>query len=401
MKQRGINMEMVKQKNRTSILNFINQSGPISRKDIANALGLTPAAVTQICGDFMTSGLLVEMGTVLSENRAGRKKVLVDINYEYRYVLGINIDAEKTVIALTNLKGDAKTVQTIPTDVSLAPERFLTKVAERGFQILQEAGLTSEQLAGVGVGIVGIVNREEGISMRAYGIWQEEVPVAQILSEQFGMPVVVENNVISFALAELLYGIGKEKDNLLFVKWGPGVGSAIIANKKIYEGRHGKAAELGHYIVDKNGRECSCGRRGCLETRISYAAIAEQFAKVFSKEQTPKLYAMLQGDFSKFSRDYLIRNMDALDAILQQIVDDMLDLFARAIVNCATILAPNRVVLYGAWFKDEMLRKKLIEDCMSYDTKYDENKIVHTMLADKEDYIGPIALMVGEYMSGI
>lgn len=400
MKQTGINMEMVKKKNRASILNFINQSGPISRKDMANALGLTPAAVTQICGDLIVGGLLMETGTVVTENRAGRKKVLVDINYEFKAVFGINIESEKTIIALTNLNGEAKLIRTIATDKNKEPKQYLLMLADFCMEMLKEAHLTLDMVAGIGVGITGIVNREEGISVHAYGIWQEEVPVGEILLDYFKVPVVVENNVTSFALAELLYGIGKEKDNLLFVKWGPGVGSAIIADKKVYEGRNGKAAELGHFIVDKNGKQCSCGRKGCLETKISYAAIAEQFSAVFSKENTPRLYEDMRGDFSNFTREYLMANITDLDEKLRLMLDDMLDMFARAIVNCITILAPNRVLLCGTLFQNEVLIEKIIEDCSYYEPRYNGNKIVHTKLSDREDYIGPVALVVGAYMYG-
>ena len=66
----------------------------------------------------------------------------------------------------------------------------------------------------------------------------------------------------AFAMAELLYGMGREYDNLLIIKWGPGVGSAIVIDDQLYEGRHGKAAELGHYIVERDGRLCGCGRQG-------------------------------------------------------------------------------------------------------------------------------------------
>ncbi len=130
MRQTGINMETVKKQNRCSILNLINQMGPISRKDIACTLGLTPAAVTQICAEFMTAGLLVETGTLVETNRAGRKKVLVDINYDHRYVFGINIEPEKTVIALTNLRGDAKVMRELYTGKEHEPEKFLQMVAD-------------------------------------------------------------------------------------------------------------------------------------------------------------------------------------------------------------------------------------------------------------------------------
>lgn len=401
MRQTGINMERVKKQNRSSILNLINQTGPISRKDIACTLGLTPAAVTQICAEFMATGLLIETGTLAETNRAGRKKVLVDINYDHRYVFGINIEPEKTVIALTNLRGDAKKLREILTGREQEPEKFLQTVADNCRAMQVETGISKELIIGTGVGITGVVDRENGKSIHAYGLWKEEVPVAKLLSIFLELPVVVDNNVTAFALAETLYGFGRKKDNLMFVKWGPGVGSAIVTDKKIYCGRKGKAADLGHFIVEKYGKKCSCGRTGCLETKVSYAAIAELLESAFSYEETPKLYGLLGGDFRNFSRERFYEMLEDMDDKVEALLEEILDLFAKAIVNCMTILAPNRVVLCGTMFRNELLCRRLIACCSFYDERYDESKIVHTMLADKEDYIGPIALFVEDYMHGI
>lgn len=401
MKQTGINMEMVKKRNRASILSYINRTGPTSRKDIACALGLTPAAVTQICGEFIESGILAETGDVIETNRAGRKKVLLDINYDHRYVLGINIDLEKTVIALSNLKGEAVCIREVGAAKKAEPEHFLQMVADTCREMWKQAGLTKDIIEGVGVGIPGVVDREKGISIHAYGIWQEQVPIAKLLSLFLDLPVIVENNVSAFALAEMIYGIGKEKDNLMIIRWGPGVGSAIVTDKKIYGGRNGKAAELGHFIVEKYGKKCSCGRSGCLETKICYAAVSERLQGMFSAEKTPKMYAVLNGDFRNFSREKFCEIVLDMDEPVEELLEDMLDLFARSIVNCMTILAPNRVILSGSMFRSELLCQGLIACCSFYDERYDEENIIHTVLADSEDYIGAVALFVGAYLYGI
>ena len=138
------------------------------------------------------------------------------------------------------------------------------------------------------------------------------------------------------------------------IKWGPGIGSTIVIDNKVYEGRHGKTAELGHVIVEKNGKACSCGKKGCLETLLS----AETFSKIKSEEK----------------RDYSI------------------DLFARSIVNTCSIIAPNRIILSGPLFADIKLRKKLISYCSEYDPSYNENRILYTSLSGKENYIGPVAV---------
>ncbi len=369
----GANMESVRRRNRASILKYLNDYGPTSRKDLAGVLGLTPAAVTQICSDLFAEGILVEQGINKDSGNVGRKKIFIDINYDAAYVIAINISPENTTVALTDLKGDALKKKRIKTDVAAEPKDFLIKLAKAGQKLLEEGNAMDERkLLAVGLGIPGIVDKEKGSSVFAYGIWKEEVAIADILSDYFDVPIYVENNVNAFAMAELLYGCGKEYDNLMVIKWGPGVGCSMVIDGEIYEGRHAKAAELGHFIVEKDGLVCKCGRRGCLETKVSYSAL--QKIKAFSEDDFGKVFAEStdQAEGEKFRQ--------------------AMDLFARSIVNSATIMAPNRIVLTGSLFESALVRDELIKACKAYDESMGHNRILYSNLAKKEHYIGPAAV---------
>ncbi|MCM1188766.1 MAG: ROK family transcriptional regulator [bacterium] len=374
MRNAGMNMVQVKKRNRSSVLNCINQRGPVSRKDIADITGLTPAAVTLICGELMEQGLLRELGTDTLSTGAGRRKVLVDINYDCYYILTVNIESADTVLTVSNMRGDFLERETVPTARQEEPEVFLDRVAEHCDRLRNRRPQLEKRLAGVSVAVPGVVDRERGVSVHAYGVWDRQVAVCDILAEKLKLKVWIENNVNALAMAELLFGMGRAYDNLLVIKWGPGVGSAIVIDSQLYEGRHGKAAELGHYIVEREGRLCSCGRRGCLETKVSYRALSAE--QPFAIEDFGKVYreASAAGKAGKF--------------------EEAIDLFARTVVNSMTILAPNRVVLFGSLFRDGTVRRRLIEDCKKYDSRYDEGRILYSTLADRESYIGPVALFV-------
>lgn len=398
MREVGINMELVKKKNRSSILQLINRTGPISRKDIALRLGLTPAAVTQLCRDFMDSGILKTVGTIASTdiNHAGRKKVLIDLNYEHRYVVGINIEKKNTTIALADLKGTVRCINTIPTNNKIEPMEFLKTISERARNMYRDLKIATDMILGIGVGIVGIVDKEKGRSIKAYGIWDSEVDICEILSEELGAEVYIENNVTAFALAEMIFGEGRDKDNLFFVKWGPGVGSAIVIQNKIYEGRNSKAAELGHFIVERKGKKCRCGRYGCLETKLSIDGIREEVSKIFSADDSKALYYKLKGDIRNLTEDNIEELLLCGDEKVVGMMEELIDLFARCIVNSGTILAPNKVVLCGSVFKNDVIRKKVIESCNYYDYKYNSKSISLSKLAECEEYIGPVAVVVND-----
>lgn len=369
MRQTGLNMETVKRSNRSSILRLINKEGPISKKDIADKLSLTPAAVTQICSEFMASGLLVERGISDQEVvRAGRKKVLIDIAPDFCYLYGINIDSEETQIAICNLKGQALVHHAIRTKKDVPPEQFLEFVGEQCQILCEETHIDKEKMAGAGVGIAGLVDKEKSRSLHAYGIWEMPVEVGAILEQKLQVPVCIENNVNAFAVAEILFGMGRQFDELLLVKWGPGVGSSIVIDNNIYEGTRGKAAELGHFIVEKDGAPCSCGRRGCLETKVSVP--------------------VLQKELSNFPEYIEKKNATVLC--------EAVDLLARSIVNTATILAPRKIVLYGSVIRNREICEMLVEACSSYDEQFSGDRICCSVLAEKEGYIGPVAYFIKE-----
>ena len=396
MSYTGINLESVKANNRSSILKLLNERGPTSRKDLAQALGLTPASVTQNCADLIESGILVEAGEVKNVNRAGRRKILVSINYTCRYVLSISIELEDTCLTLSDLQGENRTCTRIKTNPQADPEEFLSKVALEGLSLIHAANIPHEMILGVGVSIPGLVDQEKGVSRSAYRIWENPVDVRGLLGKYLHFPILLDNNVNAFAKAELLFGGSREKENILFMKWGPGVGSAIVLHNKLYESRFSKEGELGHVTIQKNGKLCRCGRRGCLETSANIHAIANQISEACTAEDMPVLYDLVGGDVTLI----LGRNIDwwfhAQDEGFWRVMDPIVDNVARTLSNTITILAPDAVVYYGPVFQLPGLQERFQAHCAQFDPNYNSNYITLSTLSDKTDFIGPLAVVVTE-----
>ncbi|RGC21857.1 ROK family transcriptional regulator [Enterocloster aldenensis] len=397
----GINLENVKVSNRSAILKLLNDHGAMSRKDIALELGLTPATVTMICTQLLSAGILVEKGEMEEEKRAGRKKVSIDINYQYKYVLSVSIEAPETCISISDLKGRLRACRKLRTDGSLEPQVFLKQVADEGKSLMWEQGISKESVLGAGISLPGPVKRDTGVSLHAYRIWNEAVPVGEYMKMFLDLPVVVENNVKAFAEGELIYGTGKNQENLLFIKWGPGVGSAIIIQNKIYDSQNSKTAEIGHYIVEPGGLLCRCGRRGCLETHVATYAIAERVRRACTKDSMPGLHAFVDGDVDKIE----VRNMEQWIGIedpgLQKIIDDIVERLARTVVNTITLLAPDKVIIYGFMFEMDHIQKRFLDFCTYYDSLYDGDYILKSGLSDRIGYIGPLAIVVNEMFLGM
>ncbi len=392
----GYNLGNVKISNRSSILKLLNDHGAMSRKDIASETGLTPAAVTLICTELLSAGILVEKGEVEEEKRAGRKKVLIDINYQYRYVLAISIEAMTTCVTISDLQANCLAIRKIPTDSSREPEQFLKSIVDEGKALMWEQGINKDQVLGVGVSVWGVVDRRNGISQHAMRVWPEPVRVREILRKYMDFPVIVENNIRAFAEAELIYGSGKKQENLLFIKWGPGVGSAIIVRNQIYRGYECKSGEIGHVVVVKNGKKCHCGRRGCLETRVATHPIAERVREVCSRERMPVLYELVHGDVDLIQARNIREWIAADDAGMWEVLDEVIEELAIIVVNAITIQAPDQVICFGEMFHMPHFYEKFVKYCKHYDSSYTEDYVVKSALAHKFEYIGPTAVVVNE-----
>ena len=363
MNKAGMNMERVRLQNRSLILRYILNQGAASRKEIAAVSGLTQASVTQITTALIEEGFLKEVGTPGGKGGPGRREILLSLNSGNFLTFAVNVEPDRTTVGLCDLTGNAVVGNDntplstyFPTRNDIPPEQFLDSICSVCRQLEEQLPESKRsRIECFSFAITGIVDRENGVSRHAYGIWEEEVDVRSIIRKKMDLPVLIENNVDAYSIAILLHGIGKKHTEILVIKWGPGVGSSVIIDGQIYRGRHEKTAELGHMIMVPGGEKCVCGRRGCLETIVSARALAS-----YSEQERHKA----------------------------------LNTFARSIVNAGTILAPGRIVLYGSLAEKEELRTELIRECASYDPSFGEKRILYTLLSDRGRYIGPASLYI-------
>lgn len=395
MKPTGINLNDVKNANRAAVLYLLNREGMLSRKDISERLGLTPAAVTKITRELLSLGQIIEIGEAEENQKAGRKKILLSLNSDGIFALGISLEADFCTYGVFKISGERVLSEKIKFDHEIPPEEFLMEISDRVNAVIEKSGVSREKIIGAGVGTVGSVN-ENGETVGKYGLWHSGVNIKSVLESALGVNVRVENNIKAFVLAQTVFAGETEGKNKLFIKWGPGVGSAIVIDGEVFSSNRNSEAEIGHYIVHPNGTPCRCGRRGCLETHVSKSAILGRIRQSYSKENTPRLYKLTDGNAENISFDMIFDPNIRLDKSVREIIDRRINRMARAVVNAATLFDPDGVMLFGNMFTDKTV-EKFIAYCKGYYEEYSEKFISVAPLQDKADYIGPVALVV-KYM---
>lgn len=398
-------MGLIKQENRSSILKVLKNNGMMSRKDIATIVGLTPAAVTILVNEMIEGGIIKEAGELEEDDkRAGRKKILIDINYNYKYVLGISIEAEYINIGIATISGEviAETNWATTIDNGMKPEEFLNMISDRCVNLLWKESILKESILGVGVGIVGLVDKNSGTSKHAYGLWKDSVSVKGILEKALGIPVVVDNNVRALAVAEMDYKSEQDISDMLFVKHGPGIGSAMIVEREIYYGANNRAGEIGHTIGNMDGELCKCGKRGCLEMLASKDAILKSVKSIFSEEKTPLLYSVCNGRMDNISIGNIFEAAFSGDEKERAIIKQVAVYMAVAISNAVSLCDPQKVILYGKTFRYEQFLNE-IKDIMKEMVLVDDldEFITISKLNHKENYIGGVALAIREFFYNV
>lgn len=253
--------------NRSAILAHLGAQGPTSRADLARALGLSPASITQLVKNLLADGLVVELDH--SPSQGGRPARMLGLATTDARAIGVKVVADHVAFVEVGIDGAVLRTASEPYDASAAT--FLADLA--GLLARFIAGGTTARLLGVGVGVPGSVDRRGSGLVDSAQLGWAQVPLGETLRRELGLPVIVENNVNALAVAERLYGVGRRHSSFLVVTIGTGVGAGFVVDGVVLRGASGGAGEIGHTPVLEDGPLCSCGNSGCLEAIVGEAAL--------------------------------------------------------------------------------------------------------------------------------
>lgn len=321
--------QLLKAINRAAILNAIKAHGQIARTDIATYTGLSPATVTSLTAELIRDGLVHETETGAS--RGGRRPILLALNAEGAYVVGIKLAEEDATLALTDLNASviARSTVALGARDPLSTSRQLARGVD---VLLSDAGVPRSRLLGVGVGLAGVIDSQAGICrISPHNGWRE-VPFSRLLEDELNCIVHLDNNVNTLTLVEQLYGVGQQVPNFLVVTVGHGIGLGIVANGQVVRGSSGGAGEFGHIVVDPDGFVCNCGNRGCLETFVADAWLVRR--------------AQMQG-IDVGSADVLTALAEQSDERARAVFTQAGEIFGRSVANLVNLFNPSLVVISG------------------------------------------------------
>jgi len=207
--------------------------------------------------------------------------------------IGIDIGGTNTSIGFVDIKGNCLYKTAIPTNTKQGPESYVAEVSGRIKDIL----LVEKDFAvkGIGIGAPNGNYNNGTIEFAPNLDFEGVVPLVETMKKHFDIPVFLTNDANAAAMGEMIYGGAKDMKDFIMMTLGTGVGSGIVVNGEMVYGSDGFAGELGHVIVIPEGRQCNCGRKGCLETYCSAGGMVRTAFELLStsnKESTLRNYRL-------------------------------------------------------------------------------------------------------------
>lgn len=254
-----------------------------------------------------------------------------------KYAFGIDIGGTNTVVGLVDKTGNVLGTDSVKTQSFPVLEEYVKTVSKLAKDLIFKNNVSVNDIVGLGIGAPNANYYTGNIEMAPNLPWkQDKVPLAKMFREELNIPVTITNDANAAALGEKMYGVAKDMDNFIMITLGTGVGSGIVINGQLVYGHDGFAGELGHVIIERNGRLCGCGRRGCLETYCSATGIV----RTAKERNTPFLT-------SKDIYDAAVKGDETAIDIFKETGTRL----GRAFADMVVFSSPEAFVLFGGLAK--------------------------------------------------
>ncbi len=315
--------ELIRDINNNLVLETIIQKGPISRANLSKELGLTKATISTIVQDLIDRNLVIEIGSDNTE--LGRKPILLTFNKLAGLALCIDIQLDTCTAVLSNLQADTLNTDTFdsPKDPADLPDVLCSYVKNILFHLPQ----TVYGLVGITLSIHGVTYEKEIKFVPYYNL--AGINLSEQLESRFHIPVYIENEANLSAIGENTFVY--DHADLASVSVHTGIGLGLIMGNHLVKGYRGFTGEVGHTIVNIDGRPCPCGNNGCLEQYVSQKVLMKEFAERKGLDYV---------SFDEFLSYYRANDNDA-----KEIIDTFIKYMAVGLNNILNSYNPEIVVI--------------------------------------------------------
>ena len=335
-----------------NIFSLIQKKGPLTKNKLLLMTKIKLTSLNRFMQPLEEQGLVVEVGTGASTG--GRKPVLYDVNPSRFYLVGLDISRTYTQVIITNLKMEILNRRRFLMQECFTPVKTVKTISTTLKEMLKALLIDTSMLLGIGLGTIGPLDRAEGVILNPKNFpakgWHHTW-IKRALQQELALPVMIDNGANTAAIAELLFGSGRNLSNIAYFNCGIGIRTGVISSGTIVRTINDAEDAFGHMVIDVDGEQCSCGNYGCIERYSSIPSIVQKYGSAVKK-----------GRFSAVSKPLQeINYMDICDAaeqkaeLAREIITDAAAIFGAGLANYMNLLNPDLIVLSGPLIKHSAL----------------------------------------------
>ena len=332
------------QRDRHVIESLVRRHGPISRAAIHDMTQLRRSTISALVRELLEEERLFEDG--FADNPMGRKQVLLRVNEKFGYIVAVEFDDEAVVAAVLDLHPRIHSVVRETPDLNHGAAGLTEQLKACARKAMAESGIATERFLGIGLADPGLVDTRRGITQFSSTIdfWRQ-VPLRDIFQDEFGLPVLVESKTRAKSLAERVLGAGRMAEDMIYVDYGTGIGSAILVDGRLLYGRDCAAGEFGHIPLDSNGPPCKCGSIGCLEAIAGAGAIAQRIRRACREGAGSLALALAGNDVDRIDVWTVLNAARQGDKICGTIVAELGRYLGLGMASLVNLFNPSVIVL--------------------------------------------------------
>ncbi|MBQ9383346.1 MAG: ROK family protein [Ruminiclostridium sp.] len=288
------------------------------------------------------------------------------------YNIGIDLGGTNIKVGVVDDSYNIIGRSNIKTDLPRPGEEIAESIVEGVHLACKEAGIGVKDVNSIGIGTPGVANRDTGIVLHSNNLGFNNFPLGKILGEKLGTHVYVENDANAAAFGEVVNGAGKGYKNVVVITLGTGVGGGIIIDGKIYTGFNFCGGEVGHTVIVYNGRQCSCGRKGCFEAYSSATALINFTREAMQNDKETKMWEIAGGSLNNVDGKTAFDGFRAGDKKAIEVVNDYIGFLGCGLTNMVNIFQPEILLIGGGICKEgtnltDPLLKYISEECYCID----------------------------------
>lgn len=311
-----------------------------------------------------------------------------------KFVVGVDLGGTKISTALSNLNGEVISQTTVPTNANEGEIPVLNRIIESIDKVIKDGNATYKDVKGIGIGIPGALNVEEGIILFTPNVPFKNFNIVEPIKKKFEIPVFIDNDANVATIGEYMFGAGKGFKDVIFITISTGVGGGAILNGNIYRGNTSNALEIGHMTVAPGGPRCNCGNIGCVEATSSGTAIAKRGQEALSSKVETSLRK-----YDNVTSYEVFVEAAAGDVVCKEIIENAMNYLGIAVANTVSIFDPAVIIIGGGVSKAgdivfETIRKVVDKRC--FKSMAESVKIVPAGLGTDAGVIGAVALALLE-----